>query len=103
MYEPKVGDVVTAEFTVTRSRRGGSETRTTWRQVFGQVQHVTPKRVLVQTLKTSAFGFQKNDTWVPRGSVLPASAPQRERWHEAMGDCDALVRALRDNYVQAKE
>ncbi len=96
-YVPKVGDVVTAEFPVKRTR--GGRTVMTQRQVFGEVKHVTEKRVMVETLRTSFFGFSRNETWVPRGSVRLESKAAHAKWRKAIGDCNALVGAIREAHV----
>ena len=98
-YEPKEGDVVVAEWNPIRNVGGQGQQTGKLRHVFGEVQHVTPTRVKVQTLRTSFMGFSKKDTWVPRDSVRQATPKQRARWNRAIKQCNELVRAIRDAYV----
>jgi hypothetical protein len=98
-YAPKEGDVITAVFMVKRWCPSFAAHREVEKSAFGAVQRVTPKRVLVQTLKTSFLGFSKRDVWVPRECVRPASDRQRAKWDVAMKECDDLVRAIRDAYA----
>lgn len=100
-YLPQDGDVVTAEFYVVRKKRGYTDDRATrkLKQVFGCVQRVTPKRVLVETLRIGAFGFSRTDVWVPRESVKLGTLAHHEKWQKASGDCNAFARAVIGAYA----
>lgn len=96
-YVPQDGDIVVAEFDVVRSCRGYD--RITKRKVFGEVQRVTTKRVLVDTLRTGFLSFSRVGVWVPRASVVLGTFEQHEKWRKAIGECNELVRAIRDAHV----
>jgi len=97
-YVPQHGDIVVATFTVPYKRRGIAG-YTKQRDVFGAVQRVTPKRVLIETLRMGFLSFSRVDVWVPRSSVALGSLEQHQRWQKASGDCNELARAMRDAYV----